>query len=145
MCVVVPSILGAGFHLLGASAGVTQEEGQHEGGFYFLFVFSFPPSFCGACLFFSIARRAQHSLSLVDREVEFCVPTTESLSTVGFCARKKPRSLRDLNPRPNRQNAARLPTEPPGRSPSDPNNGVEFFARRTSHFSSEPQCTRDVF
>ena len=54
---------------------------------------------------FSIARRVQHSLSLVYREVEFCVPTTESLSTVGFCARKKPTSLRDLNPRPNRQAA----------------------------------------
>ena len=64
---------------------------------------------------FSIARRVQHSLSLVYREVEFCVPTTESLSTVGFCARKKPRSLRDLNPRPNRQKITRLPTEPPGR------------------------------
>ena len=64
---------------------------------------------------FSIARRVQHSLSLVYREVEFCVPTTESLSTVGCCARKKPRSLRDSNPRSNRQKVTRLPTEPPGR------------------------------
>ena len=55
--------------------------------FYFLF-FSSPPSFCGAYLFFFIARRVQHSLSLVDREVEICVPTTKSLSTVGCCARK---------------------------------------------------------
>ena len=30
-----------------------------------------PPSFCGASLIF-IARRIQPSLSLVDREVEFC-------------------------------------------------------------------------
>ena len=57
----------------------------------------------------------RHSLSLVDREVEFCAPTTKSLSTVGCCARKNPRLLRDLNPRPNRQKVTRLPTEPPGR------------------------------
>ena len=79
------------------------------------FVFVSPPSFCGACLFFLIARRVQHSLSLVDREVECCVPATKSLSTVGCCARKNPRLHRDLNPRPNRQKVTRLPTEPPGR------------------------------
>ena len=33
-----------------------------------------PPSFCGACLIF-LARRIQPFLSLVDREVEFCVLT----------------------------------------------------------------------
>ena len=33
-----------------------------------------PSSFCGACLNF-LARRIQPFLSLVDREVEFCVPT----------------------------------------------------------------------
>ena len=36
--------------------------------------FSHPPSFCGACLNF-LARRIQPFLSLVDREVEFCVLT----------------------------------------------------------------------
>ena len=30
-----------------------------------------PPSFCGACLYFSRARRIQPFLSLVDRKVEF--------------------------------------------------------------------------
>ena len=35
---------------------------------------SHPPSFCGACLNF-LARRIQPFLSLVDREVEFCVLT----------------------------------------------------------------------
>ena len=35
---------------------------------------SHPPSFCGACLSF-LARRIQPFLSLVDREVEFCVLT----------------------------------------------------------------------
>ena len=129
VCVVVPSILSAGFHLWGASAGVTQEEGQHTGDFSFLFVFDSPPSFCGACLSFFVARRVQHSLSLVDREVEFCVPTTKSLSTVGCCARKNPRLLRDLNPRPNRQKVTRLPTEPPGRPvlpviPLPPKKGI---------------------
>ena len=38
VCVVQPPILGTGLHLLGAPAGVTQEEGQHTGVFYFLFV-----------------------------------------------------------------------------------------------------------
>ena len=115
VCVVVPSILSAGFHLWGASAGVTQEEGQHTGDFFFFICFWFS-TFLLRCLpFFFIARRVQHSLSLVDREVEFCVPTTKSLSTVGCCARKNPRLHRDLNPRPNRQKVTRLPTEPPGR------------------------------
>ena len=93
----------------------------HTGGrpthrrFLFFICFWFS-TFLLRCLpFFFIARRVQHSLSLVDREVEFCVPTTKSLSTVGCCARKNPRLLRDLNPRPNRQKVTRLPTEPPGR------------------------------
>ena len=34
---------------------------------------SHPPSFCGACLYFSRARRIQPFLSLVDREVEFSI------------------------------------------------------------------------
>ena len=49
---------------LDVPAGVTQEEG-HTG------FFSYPPSFCGACLNFSRERRIQPFLSLVDREVEF--------------------------------------------------------------------------
>ena len=36
---------------------------------------SHPPSFCGACLNFFLARSIQPFLSLVDREVEFCVLT----------------------------------------------------------------------
>ena len=47
------------------AAGVTQEE-VHTGFFH-------PPSAVLAFIF--IARRIQPSLSLVDREVEFCVPT----------------------------------------------------------------------
>ena len=90
VCVVVPSILSAGFHLFS--------------------------TFLLRCLpFFFVARRVQHSLSLVGREVEFCVPTRKSLSTVACCARKKTRLLRNLNPRPNRQKVTRLPTQPPGR------------------------------
>ena len=110
VCVVVPSILSAGFHLWGAPAGVTQEEGQHAGDFYVLFVFSSPPSFCGACLF--LFYREEVSAITFPRRPRsriFCVPTTKSLSTVGCCARKNPRSLRDLNPRPNRQKVTRLP------------------------------------
>ena len=36
---------------------------------------SHPPPFCGACLFIFLERRIQPFLSLVDREVEFCVLT----------------------------------------------------------------------
>ena len=36
---------------------------------------SHPPSFCGACALIFLARRIQPFLSLVDREVEFCVLT----------------------------------------------------------------------
>ena len=36
---------------------------------------SHPPSFCGACLDFSREKDSATFLSLVDREVEFCVLT----------------------------------------------------------------------
>ena len=63
MCVIIPFILNV--RRVDATAGVTQEEG-HTG---FL---DLPPAVL-ALIF--IARRIQPSLSLVDREVEFCVPT----------------------------------------------------------------------
>ena len=56
---------------LDVPAGVTQEEGHTGGRSHRI---SHPPSFCGACLNF-LARRIQPFLSLVDREVEFCVLT----------------------------------------------------------------------
>ena len=62
-CAVIPLILDV--RLVDALAGVTQEEGQT--GFLHL------PSAVPALIF--IAGRIQPSLSLVDREVEFCVPT----------------------------------------------------------------------
>ena len=34
---------------------------------------SHPPSFCGACLNFSREKRIQPFLSLLDREIDFCV------------------------------------------------------------------------
>ena len=57
--------------LVDAPAGVTQEEGYT--GFLRL------PSAVLASIF--LGRRIQPSLSLVDREVEFCVPTNKSFST----------------------------------------------------------------
>ena len=57
---------------LDVPAGVTQEEG-HTGFFINL------PSAVLALIF--LARRMQPFLSLVDREVEFCVLTIESFST----------------------------------------------------------------
>ena len=57
---------------LDVPAGVTQEEG-HTGFFIHL------PSAVRALIF--IARRIQPFLSLVDREVEFCVLTIQSFST----------------------------------------------------------------
>ena len=60
--VVIPFILDAG--LVDLPAGVTQEEG-HTGFLIHL------PSAVPALIF--LARRIQPFLSLVDREVEFCV------------------------------------------------------------------------
>ena len=64
VCVAIPFILDV--RLMDAPAGVTQEEGHT--GFLHL------PSAVLIALIF-IARRIQPSLSLVDHEVEFCVPT----------------------------------------------------------------------
>ena len=63
VCVVIPFILDA--RLVDVPAEVTQEEGHT--GFLHL------PSAVLALIF--IARRIQQFLSLVDREVEFCVIT----------------------------------------------------------------------
>ena len=63
MFVAIPFILDV--RLVDASAGVTQEEGHT--GFLHL------PSAVLALIF--LARRIQPSLSLVDHQVEFCVPT----------------------------------------------------------------------
>ena len=63
LCVVIPFFLDV--RHVNAPAGVTQEEGYT----YLLHL----PSAVLALIF--ITRRIQPSLSLVDREVEFCVPT----------------------------------------------------------------------
>ena len=66
MCVFVPFILDVKF--VGCtSRGVTQEEG-HTG-----FLIPLPSAEHAAFIF--LARRIQPFLSLVDREVEFCVLT----------------------------------------------------------------------
>ena len=59
VCVAIPFILDV--RLVDVPAGVTQEEGHT--GFLHLLLRCLPP------------RRIQPFLSLVDREVEFCVPT----------------------------------------------------------------------
>ena len=64
VCVVIPFILDVRF--VDAPAGVTEEEG-HTG-----FLIHFPSA---VLAFIFLARRIQPSLSLVDRKVEFCVPT----------------------------------------------------------------------
>ena len=69
LCVVIPFILDV--RLVDAPTGVTQEEAHR--GFLDL------PSAVIALLF--IAKRTQPLLSLVDREVEFCVLTNQSFST----------------------------------------------------------------
>ena len=68
VCVVIPFILDLG--LVGIPAGVTQEEGHTR--------FLRFPSAVLALIFF--ARRIQLFLSLVDREVEFCVLANQSFS-----------------------------------------------------------------
>ena len=69
VCVAFPFILDVG--LVDVPAGVTQEE-RHTG-----FLIHFPSAVLA--LFF-LARRIQPSLSLVDREIEFCVLTNWSYS-----------------------------------------------------------------
>ena len=64
VCAVIPFSLGV--RLVDAPAGVTQEAG-HTGSLHL-------PSSAVLALTF-VARRIQLSLSLVHREVEFCVPT----------------------------------------------------------------------
>ena len=108
----MPFILDVG--LVDAPAGVTQEEGHT--GFLHL------P--CEVLALIFIARRIQPSLSLVKREVEFCVLTNQSFSTFWACffilknlSRGKipvcttaPRFLHTSQ----RQKVSRLRTEPPG-------------------------------
>ena len=67
VCVVFPFILDV--RLVDVLAGVTQEEG-HTG-----FLIHFPSAVVAA---FFLTRRIQPFLSLVDREVEFCVLMNES-------------------------------------------------------------------
>ena len=69
VCVVIPFILDV--RLVDAPAEVTQKEGRT--GFL-----HFPSAVLALIIF---ARRVQPSLSLVDREVEFCVPTIQSFWT----------------------------------------------------------------
>ena len=63
VCVIIPFVLDV--RVVDVPAGVTQGEG-HTGFLHF-------PSAVLALIF--LARRIQPSLSLVDREVEFCVIT----------------------------------------------------------------------
>ena len=83
VCIVIPFILHVRL-LVDAPAGVTQEEGHT--GFLHL------PSAVIALIF--LARRVQPSLSLVDREVEFCVHPRNNRSPllVGHDAKKNPSS-----------------------------------------------------
>ena len=64
VCVVIPFILDV--RLVDAPVVVTQEEG------YTGFLIHLPSA---VLVFIFLARRIQPSLSLVDREVEICIPT----------------------------------------------------------------------
>ena len=75
VCVAIPFILD--LRLVDTPpAEVTQNRGKvtQDSSIFLLPV-------CGDCLNF-IARRIQPSLSFVDREVDFCVPTFSSFSTI---------------------------------------------------------------
>ena len=72
-CVVVPFVLDVS--LVDTPAGATQEEGRTE--------ILHLPSAVLASIF--LARRIQPSLSVVDCEVEFCVPTKVSFFTCWAC------------------------------------------------------------
>ena len=112
VCVVIPFILDV--RLVDVPAEVTQEEGRT--GFLHL------PSAVIALIF--LARRIQPFLSLVYREVEFCVLTNYSFSTcwaffISFYFLWGKIPDRVTAPRfeltSQRQKVSRLPTEPPGR------------------------------
>lgn len=104
---------------VGISAGATQKEGQSSSFcfIFFRFCFSTPPIFLLRRLpFFFIARRVRRSLSFVNGEVSFFVPTTWSLSTVGRDVRR-PRQCglhRDLKAHSDCHKVPRIPNEPPG-------------------------------
>ena len=71
-CAVIPFTLDV--RLVGVPVGVTQEEGQT--GLLHL------PSAVLAFIF--IARKIHPSISLVDREIEFCVPRTNELIVLHY-------------------------------------------------------------
>ena len=111
VCVVIPFNMDV--RLVNVPAGVTQEEG-HTG-----FLIHLPSAVLALIL---IVKRIQSFLSLVHREVEFCVLTNQSFSTVRhfFLWGKIP--VRVTTPRfeltSQRQKVSRLSTEPPGRPTS---------------------------
>ena len=101
------------------SAGVTQEEG-HTG-----FLVHFPYA---VRAFIFLARRIQLFLSLVDRDVEFCVLTIYSFSTCWaffffliYFSEKNP-VYRDSNSRPNVSEVYEVTSELPGRHLEDYQN-----------------------
>ena len=110
VCFLFPFILDV--RLADVPAGVTQEE-DHTGFLIHL------PSAVLTSIF--LARRIQPFLSLVDREVEFCVLTVLIVfHLIGifffFFGEEKSRLLGfELTPRRVRKTVSRLPTEPPGR------------------------------
>ena len=88
---------------LDVPAGVTQQEEGHAGFFIHL------PSALRALIF--LARRIQPFLSLVDREVEFCVPLVGhfySFQFFYFLSEKNP-VYRDRTDVPTCQKVTRLP------------------------------------
>ena len=108
VCFFVPFILDV--RLVDVPAGVTQEEG-HTGFFIHL------PSAVRALIF--LARSIQPFLSLVDREVQFCVLTNYSFSTDW---EKIPvrTTASGFELTSQRHKVSRLPTEPPGRPDLNP-------------------------
>lgn len=70
------------YSYVGASAGVTQEKGQHRICFLRL-------PFAMLAFFIFIAKQVGPSLSLVDSSIEFCPFTKKSLSTTKCDVRKK--------------------------------------------------------
>lgn len=77
-CVALPFIPDARLHTLvylGVAAEITQEKGQPSdcSSFISFFAFQIPPL---VLAFFFLIARVQRSLSLMNREVDLCVPTT---------------------------------------------------------------------
>ena len=125
---LVNDVFSSHLFFVNESAGVTTEEG-HTG----ILIHLASPMLA----YFFLARRIQPPLSLVDRDVQFCILTIYFIVLhllgiyyyVYFFFVRKNLSYGDSNSRPNvSEDFEELPTEPPGRSANVNNTTACVFS-----------------